>query len=156
MAPLADRKARAPVARCDDLGCVLSAGLQAHAAPARAARAPPALHIAVPKTPQALPEDCRQADVIVAFFEVPDWCARSALVFDRTRLLRDGAAALYLAGPSDTRMPGGARDPVSKQPGPGTGAAMPLDADVPPLVRSARIETVRNGRHRPWHGAPAD
>ena len=123
---VAARKGRAPVLRCDDLGCVLRAanpndqeqiqdkwtpvirpdlrknkGLEPRSDSVRngsALESPVGapLRIAMLKNPMALAEDCFAADIVIAPFDVPGWCTRHADVFDRKRLEQTGAVALYL------------------------------------------------------------
>ena len=47
----------------------------------------------------ALPEDCRNADLVVALVPVKRNCRAKALVVDRVDLRRNGATAIWL-GPS--------------------------------------------------------
>ena len=66
-------------ARCDALGCVITAG---------------DVVVAVGATAAALADDCRFATVVVSRFSAPDGCA-APVVIDRAALARGGAHALY-------------------------------------------------------------
>ncbi len=74
------KTARSPI-RCDLYGCV-----------ARVA----GYVIAMPKSPMALSDDCKLADIVVLTFPRPRGCRTKAKVFDYPRLLRDGTHAVYL------------------------------------------------------------
>ena len=47
----------------------------------------------------ALPEDCRNADIVVALIPVKRSCRARALVVDRVDLRRNGATAIWLGAP---------------------------------------------------------
>ena len=66
---------------CDALGCIGGAG---------------ALKVAIIRDAQALPEDCRRADIVVSMVPVRRRCPSAQLVVDRFDLWRHGAHALYL------------------------------------------------------------
>lgn len=67
--------------RCDTLGCVLRAG--GHV-------------VALVHNGEALPDDCRLADVIVSIVPVRGDCRSATTVIDRFDLWRNGAHALWL------------------------------------------------------------
>ncbi|TAN46171.1 MAG: hypothetical protein EPN26_15695 [Rhodospirillales bacterium] len=54
------------------------------------------VRIALARHPEALPEDCRSADLIVAPFMVPDWSCEGARIIDRRSRLKQGAHAVWL------------------------------------------------------------
>jgi competence protein ComEC len=76
--------AEAGALRCDALGCLWR----------YAGRI-----VALVLDAAALPEDCRNADIIIALVPARSSCRNTALVVDRTDLRRHGAAALWL-GPA--------------------------------------------------------
>lgn len=100
-----DKALFGPGRQCDELGCILTAAGKPEAKPrpppdaTRAtkptARAPP-VRIARVTKPLAFARDCREADIVVTPLTAPDWCARTALVFDRDDLRSRGAATLRL------------------------------------------------------------
>lgn len=66
---------------CDGLGCIGEVGR---------------LKVAIIRDPQALAEDCRSADIVVALVPIRQRCPSARLVVDRFDLWRHGAHALYL------------------------------------------------------------
>lgn len=52
--------------------------------------------IAVPRSPAALPDGCRRADIIILSFPQPAGCAGSAQIIDRRYLVREGPLALFM------------------------------------------------------------
>ena len=68
---------------CDALGCVYRAG---------------GWTVALVQSPEALVEDCRLADVVVATVPVGRSCRGPTAIVDRFDLWRDGAHALWLSG----------------------------------------------------------
>jgi competence protein ComEC len=71
---------------CDQLGCVTPLG------PDGSAR------LALANRPDAVDEDCRQAAIVVARFDVPANCAPHGLTIDRRALALGGAHAVYVDG----------------------------------------------------------
>ena len=67
--------------RCDPLGCLWHHGGRL---------------VALVRDAAALPEDCRNADVVVALIPVRHACRTRALVVDRVDLRRNGATAIWL------------------------------------------------------------
>ena len=55
--------------------------------------------IALVRDAAALPEDCRNADIVVALIPVKRSCRARALVVDRVDLRRNGATAIWLGAP---------------------------------------------------------
>jgi competence protein ComEC len=51
--------------------------------------------VAVPRSPAALPEDCRRADMIILSFPRPAGCSGRAQVLDRQHLFENGALAVF-------------------------------------------------------------
>lgn len=77
----ADLAAREDFA-CDPLGCLwTTAG---------------GLRVALARSPEALSEDCRAADVVITRDYAPFACKDAKPVIDRAKTLREGAAALWL------------------------------------------------------------
>lgn len=152
-APVGERKGQSPDLRCDDQACVLRAVPPSVGGTASDA----VLRIAVLKTPMALVEDCILADVIVAPFVVPEWCRRHAKVYDRARLQESGATALYLGRDTKSfRDDSGAED-INGDDATSRTNEQRFKPDTSSMrLRIETIETARSGRHRPWHGAPAD
>lgn len=75
---------------CDREGCVWRPAI-AGQGPWPAGQGPA---VALPRTPSVLEEDCGRADVLVASFAVPDWCA-APVILDRIDVWARGAHALY-------------------------------------------------------------
>lgn len=71
---------RAPY-RCDHSGCTARLGQH---------------RVALPRSPAALVDDCRHADVLIISFPKPAGCRTAAVVLDYPTLRRGGAHALYL------------------------------------------------------------
>lgn len=71
---------RAPY-RCDLEGCLARLGRR---------------RVAMPRSPAALIDDCRRADLLVLTFPRPAGCRTSALVLDYPTLQRGGTHALYM------------------------------------------------------------
>jgi competence protein ComEC len=72
-------------ARCDALGCVASI----HGHPVAAIR-----------KEEALPDDCRMADIVIAPFSVSAGSCPARIILDKDALEKGGAAALWLRGDS--------------------------------------------------------
>jgi competence protein ComEC len=70
--------------RCDQLGCLWHIG--GHT-------------VALVRDAAALPQDCRNADIVVALIPARRGCRATALVIDRTDLRRNGSIAMWL-GPA--------------------------------------------------------
>ncbi len=79
--------------RCDSGGCIYTSEDTARTIRRR---------IAFVDDPEAFEEDCLAADVVVSKLAAPDYCAKTALVFDRTRLAQTGAVAIYFGDRLDT------------------------------------------------------
>lgn len=89
------QKTRSPQIRCDALGCVVAAHASSDDDREKTRPVKP-LKIALPRTPEALRQDCRYADLIVSDMIVPGTC-RGPLVFDRTLRQSRGAISLWLS-----------------------------------------------------------
>lgn len=100
-----------PQIACDDLGCVLVRG---------------GLEVAVVFEGDALEEDCRRADLLLAVIPVPSGCAegvgRPEQVIDRRDLRRHGGLALWLEGGARYRL-----ERVSEQRGRRPWSRIPAD-----------------------------
>jgi competence protein ComEC len=68
---------------CDTLGCTARLG------PGNGTL------VALATRPDAVEEDCREAAIVIARFDVPAGCAAHALVIDRRALALGGAQAVY-------------------------------------------------------------
>lgn len=84
-APFPDPGAEAGGLRCDASGCVASVGART---------------VAFVRNPDAFPEDCRAADIVVAAVPAPRWCAGPERVLDFFDTWRAGAHAVRLSDPS--------------------------------------------------------
>jgi competence protein ComEC len=71
---------------CDPLGCVAPLGADG------------AARLALANRTDSVEEDCQQAAVVVARFDVPANCARHGLTIDRRALALGGAHAVYVDG----------------------------------------------------------
>lgn len=149
-ATVRDRKGGAPALHCDDLGCVLRLAV----VEGDVGATPPS--IAVLRSPSALGEDCRRADIVVASF--PAVCAGGAEVFDVVRLGEFGAVALYLDNERTSfRTVNGTAAPPGQSSSGQSSSLTPVPQSSPKSrLQIVSIETARAGRHRPWHGVPAD
>jgi competence protein ComEC len=112
--------------RCDALGCAMPL--------------PEGGRIAVPRLPEAVPDDCHEARVIVTRFAVPATCR--AQVIHTHALAWTGAVRLFRTGDSyrveTARAEGSSRPWFRPRP----------SGDPPPLVRTATAT--------PTNPAPAD
>ncbi|MFQ5346389.1 MAG: ComEC/Rec2 family competence protein [Rhodothalassiaceae bacterium] len=79
-----DARGVAPV-RCDAAGCRLT--LEHDGIP---------VEVAVAAAPDALLDDCRRADLLIAPFVIETWCPHPRWRIDRTAILKGGAHAIYV------------------------------------------------------------
>ncbi|WP_422376539.1 ComEC/Rec2 family competence protein [Roseibium sp.] len=92
---LGSRRMIASQRRCDAQGCVFSAFGNEQASEAATGKTTP-VFLAVPKTLEALVDDCRYADIVVSDFIVPENCGAD-LVIDQVVRTRRGAVAIWLS-----------------------------------------------------------
>jgi len=70
--------------------------------------------IAIPRDEQALMQDCRGADILLAAFPVRQRCPSARLIIDRFDVWRQGAMAVYLNARGDLRVTSVAEDRAGK------------------------------------------
>lgn len=87
--------------RCDSQGCVADAFGAGPDADAKRKSVEP-LKVALPKTLEAMADDCRYADIIVSDFFVPEGCGAGLRIDLATRKKR-GAVSIWLSGQSPLR-----------------------------------------------------
>ncbi|MEL7526829.1 MAG: ComEC/Rec2 family competence protein [Pseudomonadota bacterium] len=132
------RKIGSPQIRCDRLGCVVEAHARVRD-PQDFKELLRPLRIALPKTQEALNQDCRYADLIVSDLIVPETCSGS-IVFDGKLRHDRGAISLWLS----------AKEPDVRTP---RSASNSTDRDGATLsnVGIAKIEFAIENVPRPWH-----
>ena len=75
-----DEARKRPAFYCDLAGCIANVAGRT---------------VAVPRSPAALPEDCRRADIIILSCPRPPGCSGRARVLDRQHLIENGALAVF-------------------------------------------------------------
>lgn len=131
-------KTKSPQLRCDDFGCVVKAHARPEHAQGTASPAKPLL-IAAPRTPDALYQDCRYADLIVSDLIVPVNCS-APIVFDKSIRQVRGAISLWLSAET--------RELLTTRSG-GSVADRPHEDEVRTEV--VRIEFAVDESPRAWH-----
>jgi len=132
------RKMKSPQRRCDAAGCTVLAHVAEDAKAADGTGGAVPLAVALPKSSEALPMDCRYADIIVTDLVAPKGC-RARVIFDRAVRQRRGAISLWLSPP----------DPGTEKPPPGGRPAGGDGGTEKPVI--GRVAYAIPDPPRPWH-----
>lgn len=138
---LESRRMTAPQRRCDAQGCVIRA-FGKNAEEAATGKAEP-VHIAVPKTLDALADDCQHADLIVSDFIVPESCGAD-FVIDQVVRTRRGAVAIWLSSRTS-------RGPALEATARGLGNETESEAENGRTTIIERLVHAIPDPPRPWH-----